>query len=367
MKYFVLAMCVVCSAVLVAEQRGQGRRGGGGSGSSAAKVLPDPSHPSGLPSKAPEQGWVAEAWNPHEGGLLKMKVQIRFGVELQHDVKQDEWKQMPAGWVFGRVSAVTTDSKANVYVLHRNTSIDPVVVFDQNGNYLRSWGKGVIQDPHGIRVDKQDNVWVVDRAGQIIKYTLDGKPQLTIGLVGKRGQDASHFNLPTDVAWDSMGNTYISDGYGNSRVAKYDKDGKFLLEWGTPGSGPSQFSTVHSIQFDSKDRAYVSDRENNRIQIFDTNGKLIKIWNHLGSTQGIWISPKDEMYILTHRNNVENITADTLAGRLMKIDLESGKVLGSMESPGHELSGSPNGDVFVASLTGNVLRWMPHPQFDRSH
>ena len=97
------------------------------------------------------------------------------------------------------------------------------------------------------------------------------------------------------------------------------------MTWGTPGSGPGQFQTVHSIGFDSKDRAYVSDRENNRIQIFDTSGKLIKIWNHLGSTQGIWISPKDEMYILTHRNNVENITADTLAGRLMKIDLESGK------------------------------------------
>ncbi len=97
------------------------------------------------------------------------------------------------------------------------------------------------------------------------------------------------------------------------------------MSWGTPGSGPSQFRTVHSIQFDSKDRAYVSDRENNRIQIFDASGKLLKTWNHLGSTQGIWISPKDEMYILTHRNNVENITADTLAGRLMKIDLEERK------------------------------------------
>ena len=96
----------------------------------------------------------------------------------------------------------------------------------------------------------------------------------------------------------------------------------------------------------------MSDRENNRIQIFDTNGKLLKTWNHLGSTQGIWISPKDEMYILTHRNNVENITADTLAGRLMKIDLESGKVLGSMESPGHSVNGSPNGDIFVGEPDG---------------
>jgi DNA-binding beta-propeller fold protein YncE len=357
MKYYAFAMCVICSAVLVADQR---------AGRGAARAA-EP-HPSGLASKAPDQGWVAEAWNPHEGGLLKMKVQIRFGVERQAGVAENAWKQMPAGWVFGRVSAVSTDAQSNVYVLHRNTTIDPVVVFDANGNYLRSWGKGVIGDPHGIRVDRDNNVWVVDRAGQIIKYSNDGsKALLTLGIKGKKGTDDKTFDLPTDVAWDSQGNTYISDGYGNSRVVKFDKNGKFVLTWGTPGSGPSQFSTVHSIQFDSKDRAYVSDRENNRIQIFDTSGKLIKIWNHLGSTQGIWISPKDEMYILTHRNNVENITADTLAGRLMKIDLESGKVLGSMESPGHLMGGSPNGDIFVASLTGNVLRWMPHPEFTRSH
>ena len=357
MKYFAFAMCAICSTVLIAEQRaGRG-----------ASPLGEP-HPSGVASKAPDQGWVGEAWNPHEGGLLKVKVQIRFGVERQAGVAENAWKQMPAGWVFGRVSAVSTDAQSNVYVLHRNTNIDPVVVFDANGNYLRSWGKGVIGDPHGIRVDRDNNVWVVDRAGQIIKYTNDGsKALLTIGTKGQRGTDDKTFNLPTDVAWDSQGNTYISDGYGNSRVVKFDKNGKFMMTWGTPGSGPSQFSTVHSIQFDSKDRAYVSDRENNRIQIFDTSGKLIKIWNHLGSTQGIWISPKDEMYILTHRNNVENITADTLAGRLMKIDLESGKVLGSMESPGHLMGGSPNGDIFVASLTGNVLRWMPHPEFTRSH
>jgi DNA-binding beta-propeller fold protein YncE len=356
MKKVVIVLCLAVSVGLVAQRRGGAPR--------AAEP-----HPSGLPSKAPDQGWVPEAWSPHEGGLLRVKVHLRFGVEpsARGADAAKTWKPMPEGWSFGRVSMVANDRDSNVYVLHRNTKIDPLVVFDAEGNYLRSWGKGVIDDPHGIRVDRENNVWVVDRAGAILKYTTDGKLLMTIGKKGVRGTDEKSFNSPTDVAWDSQGNTYIADGYGNSRVVKFDKNGKFVLTWGTPGHGPSQFQTVHSIGFDSKDRAYVSDRENNRIQIFDTSGTLLKTWNHLGSTQGIWISPKDEMYILTHRNNVENITADTLAGRLMKIDIDSGKVLGSMESPGHSVNGSPNGDIFVGSLTGNVLRWMPHPEFTRSH
>ena len=357
MKKLLLVACLVASVgVGVMAQR----RGGG------AARTPE-SHPSGLPSKAPDQGWVPEGWNAHEGGLLRVKVHLRFGVEALRGGDAKAWKPMPAGWSFGRVSMVANDLQSNVYVLHRNGEIDPLVVFDAEGNYLRSWGKGVIGDPHGIRVDRENNVWVVDRSGAILKYTTTGKLLMTIGTKGVRGNDEKSFGSPTDLAWDSQGNTYIADGYGNSRVVKFDKNGKFVMTWGTAGSGPGQFQTVHSIGFDTKDRAYVSDRENNRIQIFDANGKLLKTWNHLGSTQGIWISPKDEMYILTHRNNVENITADTLAGRLMKIDVESGKVLGSMESPGHSVNGSPNGDIFVASLTGNVLRWMPHPEFTRSH
>jgi DNA-binding beta-propeller fold protein YncE len=354
MKKLVLLICLIAS-VAVAAQRGAG-----------TPRAAEP-HPSGLSSKAPDQGWVPEGWHPHEGGLLRVKVHLRFGVEPLRGGDAKTWKSMPAGWTFGRVSMVANDLQSNVYVLHRNLEIDPLVVFDAEGNYLRSWGKGVIGDPHGVRVDRENNVWVVDRSGQILKYTTTGKLLMTIGTKGVRGNDEKSFGLPTDIAFDSQGNTYVSDGYGNSRVVKFDKNGTFVMTWGTAGSGPGQFQTVHSIQFDSKDRAYVSDRENNRIQIFDNNGKLIKIWNHLGSTQGIWISPKDEMYILTHRNNVENITADTLAGRLMRIEVESGKVVGSMESPGHSVNGSPNGDIFVASLTGNVLRWMPHPEFTRSH
>ena len=109
----------------------------------------------------------------------------------------------------------------------------------------------------------------------------------------------------------------------------------------------------------------MSDRENNRIQIFDSSGKLLKIWDHLGCTQGLFITPKDEMWVLTHRNNSENITYDTLAGQLMKIDIESGKILGAMESPGHMMTVAQTGDIYVASLTGNVFKWQPNPVWPR--
>ena len=145
---------------------------------------------------------------------------------------------MPKGWYFGRVSMVANDLQSNVYVLHRNGDIDPLVVFDAEGNYLRSWGKGVIDDPHGVRVDRENHVWVVDRAGAILKYTTDGKLLMTIGTKGVRGNDDKSFGSPTDLDWDSQGNIYIADGYGNSRVAKFDKTGKYVMSWGTPGSGP---------------------------------------------------------------------------------------------------------------------------------
>ena len=142
-------------------------------------------------------------------------------------------------------------------------------------------------------------------------------------------------------------------------MVKFSKEGNYLKAWGKPGKGPSEFQTVHSIAIDSKQWVYVSDRENNRIQIFTANGEFLKQWTHLGATQGLFITPKDEMWIVTHRNNVENITYDTLAGRIMRIDVETGKVLGAMECPGHMITVAKSGEIFVGSLTGNVFRWYP--------
>ena len=131
------------------------------------------------------------------------------------------------------------------------------------------------------------------------------------------------------------------------------------LAWGKRGTGPGEFNTPHSVGVDSLGNVYVSDRENNRIQIFDGHGRFLRQWTHLGATQGLFITPKDELWIITHRNNIENLTYDTLAGRIMRIELKTGKILGAMESPGHMIHVTPKNEIFIASLTGNVFRWYP--------
>jgi DNA-binding beta-propeller fold protein YncE len=293
-----------------------------------------------------EQGWY-----PHEGGLMKYRVDIRFG---------EEPDTMPEGWKLGRVSAVATDSANHVFVFQRGKKADPIIVLDSKGKYLRSWGKGMFGNPHGMRVDRDNNVWVTDNDDhQVMKFSDQGQLLLTLGIKGKPGADDKTFNEPTDIAFAHNGDFYVSDGYGNSRVVKFSKEGKYLLAWGKRGTGPGEFNTPHSIQVDSDGTVYVSDRENNRIQIFNSDGKFLRQWTHLGATQGIFITPKNEMWIITHRDRIENITYDTLAGRIMHIDIATGKILGAMESPGHWISMNPAGEIFIGSLTGNVFRWYP--------
>jgi DNA-binding beta-propeller fold protein YncE len=298
-------------------------------------------------SFAADQGWY-----PHEGGLLKYSVNIKFG--------EEPLDTMPEGWKFGRVSAVATDSSGNVYAFQRGKKADPLIVFDPSGKYLRSWGRGEFGSPHGLRIDKDDNIFVTDTVlHQVMKFSKTGELLLTLGVKNIAGTDEKSFNRPTDIAFAKNGDFYVSDGYGNSRVLKFSHDGKLLLTWGKPGRNPGDFQVPHSIAVDSKGWVYVSDRENNRIQIFDANGKFLKQWTHLGATQGIAILPNDEMWVITHRDNIENLTYDTLAGRIMRIDIATGKILGAMESPGHWIAAAPNGHIFIASLTGNILHWYP--------
>ena len=203
-------------------------------------------------------------------------------------------------------------------------------------------------------------MWTTDTGYHLVmEFTSDGKLLRTLGTKGKPGATHTTFNRPTDVAFLANGDFLVTDGYGNSRVVKFSRDGNYLMEWGKRGTGPGEFNTPHVAVVDSHQNVYVSDRENNRIQIFDSNGKFLREWTHLGATQGMDISPKDDLWIITHRNREENLSYDTLAGRIMHIDTATGKIIGSMESPGHWIALAPEGVIYIASLTGNVFRWYP--------
>lgn len=311
-----------------------------------------------------------QGWSPREGELLPYRVNLRFGdevlstpppanqkTELKFDGDDDP---MPAGWKFGRVSAVAVNAKGEVFAFHRGRRADPVIIFDAKGRYLRSWGKGVFTSPHGLRIDPQGNVWTTDVGShQVMKFSQDGKLLLTLGKKGQPGATRDTFDKPTDIAFAQNGDFYVSDGYGNKRVVKFSAKGEYLLEWGKAGRNAGEFNTPHSLQADSKGTVYVSDRENNRIQMFTPDGKFVRMWTHLGSTQNLFITPNDELWMITHRESVEAGALNTLGGRIFRVDISSGKILGSLESPGHWIHVTPDRLVFIGSLTGNVLRWAP--------
>ncbi len=212
------------------------------------------------------------------------------------------WPVLPPDVQLAAVSAVATDSAGNVFVLHRGKH--PVLCFDANGKFLRYWGDEFITLGHGLRVDQQGFVWVTDLTHhQVYKFTKDGDLVLTLGTKDSSGDRLDQFNQPTDVAVTKTGDFYISDGYGNRRILKFDRSGKLIRAWGHEGTGPGEFRTPHALCLDSKERLYVSDRANARIQIFDAHGKFLEEWHELPPFDGLTCAADDTVFVTTGRGN----------------------------------------------------------------
>ena len=261
---------------------------------------------------------------------------------------------LPAGVRPAAVSAVALDSHGLVYTFHRTPAgSDPILVFEPSGKFVRSFGKKLFKSPHGLRIDAHDNLWLTDNADHIvIKMNLDGKVLMTLGERGVPGEDDRHFNKPTDVAVADNGDFFVSDGYGNSRVVKFDKDGKFLLAWGKKGKAPGEFNLPHAVRIDSKGLLYVADRENNRIQVFDQQGKFIRQFGGF-APYGLFLAPDDHLYI-----------ADGRADRILHLSPE-GKTLETWGSRGHDpgqflmphgITVAPDHAIYVTEIDGKRVQ-----------
>jgi DNA-binding beta-propeller fold protein YncE len=206
------------------------------------------------------------------------------------------WPKRPADHPWAEMPGVAIDAQDRVYCFTR--ADPPVQVFDAEGNFIRSWGQDLFQSAHHIKVDHQGNIWLADIKLHVVrKCTPEGKLLLTLGTPGVEGNDEAHFNMPTDVAITPGGDVFVADGYGNARVVHFDKHGKFVKTWGTLGSNPGQFSTMHAIAADSQGRLYVADRNNVRVQVFDQAGKLLDVWNNLIVPWGLYVTKNDDIWV----------------------------------------------------------------------
>ena len=206
----------------------------------------------------------------------------------------EDWAKLPDGWEFRDVAGVAVDSKDQVYVFNR--SEHPMMVFDREGNFLRAWGEGIFNRAHGLHVGPDDALYCTDDGDHTVrKCTTEGKVLLEIGIPGKPAPYVSGepFHRCTHTALSPDNHIFVSDGYGNARVHKYTPDGKLVMSWGEPGSDTGQFNIVHNIVADDDGWIYVADRENHRVQVFDTNGKYETQWNNLHRPCGLFMPRGD--------------------------------------------------------------------------
>jgi DNA-binding beta-propeller fold protein YncE len=289
-----------------------------------------------------------------------------------------EFLKLPPGMNFGEVPGVAVNSKGHIFVFTRSNSAGgpaygptaaQLLEFGPKGEFLREIGKGLYgwSFAHSVRIDKDDNIWAIDKGSDmIIRFNPAGRVVWVFGRRKESADDAGPwehvdpplppvdglFRQPTDVAWDSDGNTYITDGYINSRVAKYDKNGDWVKSWGEKGTGPGQFNTPHSIAVDRQNHVYVGDRGNHRVQVFDTDGKFLRMFSvdvppvagtkavngatPTGARLAAVIGAPNSLCITSGPTQVLFLGESTFPGRIFKLSLD-GTVLGVIGRSGRLL------------------------------
>lgn len=274
-------------------------------------------------------------------------------------VERIELKLTPATTIFG-ISAMAGDAKGNVYIIHRpeDKTVDPIVIADSKGNVLRSFGKGMFDIPHGIRVDPEGNVWAVDaHTSKIFKFTAEGRKLLEIS-VGDIPDATRPFCGATDVSFAKNGHIFASDGYCNGRVIEYDAGGKKLKEFGKRGKGQGEFTNAHDVSISPDGKIFVADRENGRVQWFDMDGKYLGEKYFGGQLFAVAISSGGDVYVDTQPRDVPFGTDS----HIIKFDPASGRIIGKIAATAHQLSVTPDGMLMPGTrvpTSGSVLLLRP--------
>jgi len=283
---------------------------------------------------------------------LALKPKAIDAPDIKVEVVKDFMKMAPNTYM-GEGIGVAQSSKGNIYV-NSCAQQTKTFEFDRNGTYIREIGKGMYGHVfcHGVRVDAQDNIWVIDEgANMIIKFNPAGRVTMVLGRrpewpmgglqspLGALDPAPPYiFNRPTDVAWDPQGNIFVADGYVNSRIAKYDKFGKFIKQVGSRGSGPGQFNLLHAIAVDNQGNVYGGSRSDQRIVVFDNDLNYKTVYNHVGAPWSLCITPQaGHQYLYTSNSNPDsqNTPLHEVSGQVFKMELD-GTVLGKFGIPGKE-------------------------------
>lgn len=301
------------------------------------------------------------------------------------------WAKLPAGRQMGAVGDVTMDPDGqHIWAVVRcdatapdrfgneclDSNLDSLLKFDLKGNVVKSFGGGMFIWPHGIDVDQDGNVWVTDavapartppgkRGHQVIKFSPDGKVLMTLGTPGTPGTGPKSFNAPSDVVVAENGDIFVADGHGldgNNRVVKVSKNGEFIKAWGKTGYAPGEFRTLHAIAIDSRGRVFVGDRANNRIQIFDQDGKFLTMWTQFGRPSGISFDSKDQIYVADSESDDEQNPGWEMGIRIG--DARTGWISAFILYPwGDPRQVAGNGAEFVAvDRDGNLYGGEPRPR-----